>query len=136
MVSEIISIDGTKVKIGVDGGKIAVVPIAAIAYANPRAGDKVSVYKDGDEVIVKKLGAVASDKSKRINKVTYILLALFLGTLGVHRFMRGQVGIGILYLFTLGLCTIGVMIDVIIAIANLNKYDGDQFTFTRNGQWD
>ena len=135
-MSEIISIDGTKVKIGVDGGKIAVVPIAAIAYANPRDGDKVSVYKDGDEVIVKKLGAVASDKSKRINKVTYILLALFLGTLGVHRFMRGQVGIGILYLFTLGLCTIGVMIDVIIAIANLNKYDGDQFTFTRNGQWD
>lgn len=37
----------------------------------------------------------------------------FLGIAGVHRFLLNQVGMGILYLFTAGLCIIGIIVDLI-----------------------
>ena len=40
-------------------------------------------------------------------------ICFFFGYLGVHRFMKGDVGMGILYLLTGGLCGIGVIIDLI-----------------------
>jgi TM2 domain-containing membrane protein YozV len=45
-----------------------------------------------------------------------ILLTTLLGFVvvaGVQRFMVGQIGMGILYLFTAGLCLIGTIIDLI-----------------------
>lgn len=35
---------------------------------------------------------------KPVKKVTYVLLALFLGGLGIHNFYAGKAGLGILYL--------------------------------------
>lgn len=43
-----------------------------------------------------------------------LLLAIFLGYLGVHRFYVGKVGTGLLELFTLGGCGIWWLIDVIL----------------------
>ena len=40
-------------------------------------------------------------------------LAGFLGVAGVQRFITDQIGMGILYLFTAGLCFIGTIIDLI-----------------------
>ncbi len=37
----------------------------------------------------------------------------FFGVAGVHRFILGQVGMGILYLLTGGLCVIGTIVDII-----------------------
>lgn len=37
----------------------------------------------------------------------------FLGVAGVQRFMINQIGMGILYLFTAGLCFIGTIVDLI-----------------------
>jgi TM2 domain-containing membrane protein YozV len=37
----------------------------------------------------------------------------FFGVAGVHRFILGHIGMGILYLFTGGLCFIGTIIDVV-----------------------
>jgi TM2 domain-containing membrane protein YozV len=42
-----------------------------------------------------------------------LLLCIFFGVLGVHRFYLGYWGIGILYLFTAGLFGIGWLIDLI-----------------------
>jgi TM2 domain-containing membrane protein YozV len=36
----------------------------------------------------------------------------FFGIAGVHRFMLGHIGMGILYIFTGGLCFIGTIVDV------------------------
>ncbi len=51
---------------------------------------------------------------QQINSGTaYILWCLCLfGICGVQRFYTGQIGIGLLYLFTFGLCGIGQLIDL------------------------
>ena len=69
---------------------------------------------------------------KRINKHVFTWVGCFLfGYLGVDRFMRGQIGFGILKIFDItGLWT---MIDWIIALTKLGSYDKD-FTFN-NGNW-
>ena len=46
-------------------------------------------------------------------KTIALVLLLFLGYLGAHKFYLGQTGKGILYLFTGGLCGIGLIIDLI-----------------------
>lgn len=59
------------------------------------------------------------------NKVVALLLCIFLGWLGVHRFYVGKIGTGILYLFTGGLFGIGWIIDIIvIAVGSFkDKFD-------------
>ena len=52
---------------------------------------------------------VTSDKSR----TTALLLCIFLGTIGIHRFYVGKIGTGILYLLTGGLFGIGWIIDII-----------------------
>lgn len=48
--------------------------------------------------------------------VPTILLCLFLGGLGIHRFYVGKIGTGILMLITLGGLGIWALIDLIIII--------------------
>ena len=38
---------------------------------------------------------------------------IFLGISGIHRFITGEIGMGILYLFTAGLCLIGTIVDLV-----------------------
>ena len=49
----------------------------------------------------------------RKNKTTALLLCIFLGGIGAHRFYVGKGGTGILYLFTAGFFGIGWIIDII-----------------------
>lgn len=49
----------------------------------------------------------------RKSKTTALLLCIFLGGIGAHRFYVGKGGTGILYLFTAGFFGIGWIIDII-----------------------
>lgn len=49
------------------------------------------------------------------------ILTLFLGPFGVHRFVRGEIGMGILYLCTGGLFGIGWIIDCVKAATGLQS---------------
>ncbi len=54
-------------------------------------------------------------RSKRKDPQTILLLCL-LGLIlvaGIHRFVIGHIGMGILYFFTAGLCWIGTIVDAI-----------------------
>lgn len=60
--------------------------------------------------------------SRMRNKWVAVLLCLFLGGLGIHKFYEGKVGMGILYIFTVGLCGIGCLIDLIVLLCKPNPY--------------
>lgn len=47
------------------------------------------------------------------NKLLAFLLCLLLGYWGLHYFYVGKVGMGLLYLFTFGLCGIGWLVDLV-----------------------
>lgn len=56
------------------------------------------------------------------NKWVAFLLCLFLGYFGAHKFYEGKAGMGILYLFTMGLFGIGWFIDCIVLLCKPNPY--------------
>jgi hypothetical protein len=67
---------------------------------------------------------VALGVSKK-NKMVALLLCIFLGGVGAHRFYVGKIGTGIIYLFTGGLFGIGWIVDIIlIAVGSFkDKFD-------------
>lgn len=65
-----------------------------------------------------------SDISDR-SRLTALLLCIFLGIFGVHRFYVGRMGTGILWLLTGGLFGVGVVYDLaIIASGEFEDADG------------
>lgn len=77
----------------------------------------------------------APGQFREVSKVLYILMCFFFGNLGVHRFLRGQVGLGILMIITIGCFGIWTFIDFIISLVKLGSYQGDNFQFYQNGAW-
>lgn len=54
-------------------------------------------------------------------RLAAFLLCFFFGLIGVHRFYAGKIGTGILYIFTLGLCGIGTIVDMILILTGSFK---------------
>ena len=54
-------------------------------------------------------------RSKRKDPQLILILSLLglVGIAGLHRFIIGHIGMGVLYFFTAGLCFIGTIVDVI-----------------------
>ncbi|NLI99190.1 TM2 domain-containing protein [bacterium] len=74
-----------------------------------------------------KCGVLLKKKSDSDRKewLVTLLLAIFLGGLGIHRFYTGHIGTGILMLLTGGGCGIWWLIDIIlIATGSFKDADG------------
>lgn len=86
-------------------------------YSNENINQDINVY-----VHVNK--DVLHGVSKK-NKTIVLVLAIFLGGIGAHRFYVGKVGTGIIYLLTGGIFGIGWIIDIIMIATGRFKDEFD-----------
>ncbi len=59
-------------------------------------------------------------KARKVNWTAALIISIFLGGLGIDRFMMGKIGTGLLKLFTFGGLGIWWLIDVILIVT---KYE-------------
>ena len=72
-----------------------------------------SLIKDMDEEKARTFASVYRSRRKDPQMILITALLGFVGLAGVHRFIIGQIGMGLLYLFTGGLCLIGTIVDLV-----------------------
>jgi len=65
------------------------------------------------------------------SKLATLLLAIFLGEFGIHRFYVGKIGTGILWLLTGGVFGIGWIVDIILVATN-NFKDAQGYDLQRD----
>ncbi len=102
-MAKVIKIDDIFVYIGQEDGSMVKVKKDSISW-DVQVGENVEVYESNNEIVVSRfIEKMASSidpynqNLNRVNKLTYILLAIFLGGIGIHKFYAGKSGIGILY---------------------------------------
>ena len=61
------------------------------------------------------------------SKMTLAIICFFLGVIGIHRFMVGKIGTGVLMIITLGGCGIWALIDfIVILTGGFTASDGNK----------
>ncbi len=92
---------------------------ATVGLAQQRGGyidavtETVKKILNGEEVEDYVAPEVPVGAEPEKNWLTTLLLCIFLGGLGVHRFYVGKIGTGILWLMTAGVFGIGYLVDLI-----------------------
>lgn len=115
---------------GDDGTRYEFVKMDWKGDIDPKEGLEIDFsVEDGKpkEIFVLKTAANMEGKSFTVT----LILALFLGYLGVHRFYTGHTGIGIIQLITIGGCGIWSLIDIIMIISG-SYTDAQGNPLTRN----
>lgn len=77
-----------------------------------KSENKKTITTQKKKVVKEKQATGSSGKSQ----IVALILCILLGLIGIHRFYLGYTGLGVLYLFTLGLFGIGWLIDLILLI--------------------
>jgi len=71
------------------------------------------LIKDFDESRAQQFASVYSSRRKDPTTIMILTLLGLLGIAGIQRFILDQIGMGILYFLTAGLCLIGTIIDLV-----------------------
>lgn len=71
-----------------------------------------NITKDMPEEDKNKFMMIYSSRRRDPQMMLLLTLLGFVGVAGVHRMMQGELGLGIIYLFTGGLCLIGTIVDI------------------------
>ena len=96
---------------GVKGAAVSL-PIARGEYID-YVTETVKKLLNGETVEDYAAPEVPAGAEPQKNWLTTLLLCIFLGGLGVHRYYVGKIGTGILYTLTAGLFGIGYLVDLI-----------------------
>jgi TM2 domain-containing membrane protein YozV len=71
------------------------------------------VIKDMTDNQAQQFANIYNFRRKDPQTILLVTLIGFLGVAGVQRFLTNQIGLGLLYLFTAGLCLIGTIVDLV-----------------------
>ncbi|SIN74919.1 TM2 domain-containing protein [Algoriphagus halophilus] len=71
------------------------------------------LMKNMDEDQASLFAQVYRARRKDAQMILILTLLGFFGFAGLHRFILGQIGLGILYILTVGLCFIGTIVDLV-----------------------
>lgn len=69
--------------------------------------------KDLNEPQLQQFATIYGARRKEPQTILFTAAVGFLGIAGIHRFLTNSTGLGVLYLFTAGLCFIGTLVDLI-----------------------
>ena len=72
-----------------------------------------SLLKDKSDDYIRNFAMVYKSRRKDSQLILLTALIGFLGFAGIHRFVINNIGMGILYFFTGGLCLIGTIVDLV-----------------------
>ncbi|MFC0232705.1 TM2 domain-containing protein [Vagococcus entomophilus] len=147
-MAKVIKLDLEEVVISNGEAGIVRIPYEELDF-KPELHDEVELYQDGDNLIVtkcKKNSDSIEDKihinivnensqqqsnnnyvqaGKVVNKTVYIILAVFLGGLGAHKFYAGKTGSGIMYLIFCWTWIPSVLAIISAISAAFKKSDGN-----------
>ena len=140
-MAKIIEIRQDIVSIGTDYNTIEEIRASELSFV-PHLGDEVEIFKTDTRMIVSKVekksdfpaGGININMNqaqsqqgaspiyasgKVVNKVAYVVFAILLGGIGLHKFYSGKIGMGILYLifcWTSIPSIIGLVEGIIVAL--------------------
>ncbi|WP_314675120.1 TM2 domain-containing protein [uncultured Solobacterium sp.] len=119
-MDKIVRIENRIVSVGKADGSLEEFDIAYFNFP-PRIGDYVNIYRNDDSIIITKAESVFDNRSssRGVNKITYALLAFFLGDFGAQEFYAGNTRAGVLSLvfFWTGIPAIYGIYKFIIALS-------------------
>jgi TM2 domain-containing membrane protein YozV len=72
-----------------------------------------NIVKDMDDETARRFASVYRARRREPMLILVTALLGFVAVAGVHRFILNHIGMGILYLFTGGLCLIGTIVDAV-----------------------
>jgi TM2 domain-containing membrane protein YozV len=72
-----------------------------------------NVIKDMDDEKARSFANIYRTRRKDPQVILITALLGFVVLAGIHRFLLGQIGMGLLYLFTGGLCLVGTIVDLV-----------------------
>jgi TM2 domain-containing membrane protein YozV len=72
-----------------------------------------SIIKNLDDQKAQSFANIYRSRRKDPQVILLVTLVGFLGIAGIQRFLTDQIGLGILYLLTGGICMIGTIIDLV-----------------------
>ncbi|QCR23649.1 TM2 domain-containing protein [Pontibacter sp. SGAir0037] len=71
------------------------------------------LLKDASDAEAHQFASIYRPRRRDTTLILVTTLVGFFGVAGIQRFLVGQIGMGILYFFTGGLCAIGTIVDLI-----------------------
>ena len=71
------------------------------------------LVKNMSDEQVRQFAVIYSSRRKDPQMILLLTLVGFLGVAGIQRFIVDQIGMGLLYVFTGGLCLIGTIVDLV-----------------------